>query len=127
MARSNGAGALTMMLMLAMPQAVCAPLKPHPAKMTGAQLVRDMLADPFADNVNYIRRERAMGYIDGVMDSSTGLQWCPVGKSVPHELNYLVVEEISGMPASKLNGNAAPLVLGTLTRLFPCKATGAKP
>ncbi len=127
MARPNGAGALTFMIMLAIAQTVSAQPKPSPAKMTGAQLVRDMLADPFIDDVNHIRRERAMGYIDGVMDSSTGQQWCPAGKSVPHELNYIVIEEISSMPAAKLDGNAAELVKSALARLFPCKTPGVKP
>ena len=127
MARPSGANALTFTIMLALAQIVSAQPKPYPAKMTGAQLVRDIFADPFVDDVNHIRRERAMGYIDGVMDSSAGLQWCPVGKSVPHELNYIVSEEISSMPVANLDGNAAELVLAALARLFPCKATGVKP
>jgi hypothetical protein len=126
MTQGNGSRALTLALMLAMAPALSAAPKPPQAKMTGAQLVRDMLADPFANDVNFVRRERAMGYIDGVMDSSIELQWCPAGKSVPHELNYIVTEEISGMPAAKLNGSAASLVRDALARLFPCRTTGAK-
>ena len=61
------------------------------------------------------------GYIDGVMDAGVGQRWCPAGKHIPHELNYLVVEEMSRMPTAKLNGNAAPLVFAALARLFPCK------
>lgn len=68
-----------------------------------------------------------MGYMDGVMDSSSGVRWCPAGKSVPHELNYLVIEKVSAMPAAQLNGNAAELVLVALAHLFPCRSTGAKP
>lgn len=116
-----------LMLAIAQTETASAKPKPYPAKMTGAQLVRDMLADPFVDDVNHIRRERAMGYIDGVTDSSTGLRWCPAGKSVPHEPNYIVIEEISSMPAADLDRNAAELVLDALARLFPCKASGVKP
>lgn len=127
MARHSGANALTFTIMLALAEIVSAQPKQYPAKMTGTQLVRDMLADPFVNDVNHIRRERAMGYIDGVMDSSAGLRWCPVGKSVPHELNYIVSEEISSMQAANLDRNAAELVLAALARLFPCKAAGVKP
>lgn len=117
-------------LLLMLPLFVCAvDVAPRTlrAKVTGADLVRDMLADPFVNDVNHIQRERAMGYIDGVMDSSSGVSWCPGGKAVPHEINYLVIEEMSSMPATKLRGNAAELVLSALARLFPCTPIGAKP
>ena len=126
MTRHSGMTALTFTIMLALAQIVSAQPKPYSVKMTGAQLVRDMLADPFVDDVNHIRRERAMGYIDGVMDSSAGLQWCPAGKSIPHELNYIVTEEISSLPTASLERNAAELVLGALSRLYPCNAAGVK-
>src|SRR5438128_1030154 len=122
MAQKRPGGSLALMLLLLVGHVGAAP-RQHRPQVTGAELVRDMLADPFADDANNIRRERAMGYIDGVMDAGAGLQWCPAGKAVPHELNYLVIEEISSMPAAKLNGNAATLVLGALARQFPCKIT----
>ncbi|WP_426195023.1 Rap1a/Tai family immunity protein [Massilia sp. DWR3-1-1] len=91
--------------------------------MTGQQLVRDMLADP-REGYNSIRRERAMGYIDGVMDATAGVQWCPAGKQVPHELNYLIVEGMSRLNAEQLKGGASPLVTDGLRRAYPC---GARP
>lgn len=121
------ASTLILVFLLAAAQLATAGARSHPAKMTGAQLVRDMMADPFVDDINHIRRERAMGYIDGVMDSSSGLRWCPAGKSIPHELNYLVTEDIASLPAARLKGSAAELVLDALGRMFPCKATGGTP
>jgi len=125
MAQNNRVKAIALTVLLAAAQANAAPPKPRPAQMTGTQLVSDMLADPFADKVNPVRRERAMGYIDGVMDSTIGIRWCPSGRPVPHELNYVVAEDMAGMPQAKLNSNAAVLVLAILERHYPCKSAGA--
>lgn len=94
------------------------------AHMTGAQLVRDMLTDPF-EGSNPVRRERAMGYIEGVADSSAGVRWCPNGKPVPHELPYVVIEEVEKMPPAHLVGDASVLVLAALAKLYPCRTGGA--
>jgi hypothetical protein len=96
------------------------------AQMTGAQLVRDMQADPSVGD-NPARRERAMGYIDGVMDASAGERWCPTGKTIPHELNYLVVEAVAAMPKTRQQGAAAALIQSVLAEKYPCKSHGAKP
>jgi len=93
--------------------------RPH---MSGVQLVRDMLADPM-EGLNSIRRERAMAYIDGVADASAGIRWCPAGKPVPHELPYVVVEEIDKMKGPH-DGDASALVLNALGKLFPCRHGG---
>jgi len=93
------------------------------AHMTGAQLVRDMQAEP-GEGLNSMRRERAMGYIVGVADASAGVRWCPAGKPMPHELPYAVVEEVAKMPA-QLAGDASALVLEALAKLYPCRPGGA--
>lgn len=115
--------ALTIQLVVGSVQA--APQQPR-AKVTGAALVRDMLARPKDDAINNFRRERAMGYIDGVMDAGVGHRWCPAGRQIPHELNYLVIEEMARLPAAALKGNAASLVAAALAREYPCKP-GATP
>lgn len=116
--------AIGLTLLLAAGQA--AATQQAPAQVTGTVLVRDMLASPRDDPLNNFRRERAMGYIDGVMDAEVGKRWCPAGKKVPHEMNYLVAEEMSRLPATKLNGNAAALVVVALAHLFPCKPGAAR-
>lgn len=103
-----------------------APPRPHYSHMTAEELVRDMLADPTPGHLNSVRRERAMGYIDGVMGAADGQQWCPRGKSVPHEMNYVIAEELSRLSKDKLKGDAAPSVLAVLARLYPCKPAGAR-
>lgn len=94
--------------------------------LTGEQFVRDMQADP-AVGRNSINRERAMGYMDGVMDASAGVRWCPAGKDVPHELNYVVTEDMQTLSPTRLKGGAAALMLEALGRRYPCAAAGAKP
>lgn len=96
---------------------------PYRAHMTGEQLVRDMLAAPDG-GLNSMRRERAMGYMDGVMDAAAGVRWCPAGQKVPHELNYVAAEEMQRLPPARLKEDAAALVLGVLGKLYPC---GSKP
>lgn len=91
------------------------------AHMTGEQLVRDMLAAPDG-GLNSMRRERAMGYIEGVMDAAAGQRWCPRGNAVPHELDYVVAEEMHSLPPAQLKGDAATLVLAVLAKLYPCGA-----
>jgi hypothetical protein len=92
---------------------------PYRAHMTGEQFVRDMLAAPDG-GLNSMRRERAMGYMDGVMDAAVGLRWCPAGAAVPHELNYVAAEEMQSLPPARLKGDAAALVLAVLAKLYPC-------
>lgn len=95
-------------------------------KMTGAQLVQDMLADPLMSG-NAVARERAMGYIDGIADLTVGVRWCPARQAVPHELNYIVAEEMKGLGAGRLKRDAAPLVLAILRKLYPCVDAGRQP
>jgi hypothetical protein len=95
--------------------------RPH---MNGAQLVRDVQAEP-GEGLNSIRRLQAISYINGVADASAGRSWCPAGKPVPHELPYLVAEELAKTP-DRLAGDASALIVAALAKLFPC-APGAAP
>lgn len=87
--------------------------------MTGEQFVRDMR--PLRDSdLASIRRERAMGYMDGVMDGTVGLLWCPAGQHVGHELSYLAAEQMETLPADQLKKGAAPLIVAALAKIYPC-------
>ena len=95
------------------------PRHPISPTLTGEKFVRDMLAAP--DNgAASMRRERAMGYMDGVMDGTAGLLWCPAGQHVGHELNYLAAEQMKSLPAEQLKKGAAPLVVAALAKIYPC-------
>ncbi|MFP5392126.1 MAG: Rap1a/Tai family immunity protein [Gammaproteobacteria bacterium] len=98
-------------------------LQAHAAPdISGANLARDMLADP-AKGANSMKRQWAMGYIEGVMSATTGQRWCP-GKTVPLELNYDVAEALTAMKPEQLKGSAAPLVIAILAERYPCKPNG---
>lgn len=99
------------------------PAAPYIPTLTGEKFVRDMLAAP--DNgAASMRRERAMGYMDGVMDGTAGLLWCPAGQHVGHELNYLAAEQMKSLPAEQLKKGAAPLVVAVLAKIYPCPTKG---
>jgi hypothetical protein len=108
---------------LALPALASAAAPSYRAHMTGAQLIHDMMAEP-GEGLNSFRRERAMGYIDGVADASAGLRWCPAGKPVPNELPYVVVEEME--KSARLDGDAAAQVLAVLGKLYPCRPGAAR-
>ncbi|MGF6274459.1 hypothetical protein ABIB38_002841 [Massilia sp. UYP11] len=96
---------------------------PYTPTLTGEKFVRDVLAAP--DNgAASMRRERAMGYMDGVMDGTVGLLWCPAGQHVGHELSYLAAEQMKSLPADQLKKGAAPLVVAALAKIYPCPVKG---
>lgn len=90
--------------------------------LTGEKFVRDMLAEPDGGAAS-VRRERAMGYMDGVMDGTADLLWCPAGQKVAHELSYVAAEEMKKLPADQLRKSAAPLAVAVLAKLYPCPAS----
>lgn len=115
--------ALALMTALLPAEVFAAPYTPI---FTGERFVRDMLAAP--DNgAASMRRERAMGYMDGVMDGTVGLLWCPSHQHVSHELNYLAAEQMQALPAAQLKKSAAPLALAILAERYPCPRKGRAP
>ena len=114
-------------LILAWPvSSAVAQASPHPPGMTGEQFVRDMRSLPESDLAS-IRRERAMGYMDGVLDGTVGVRWCPAGHHVAHELGYEAAEHMRRLPPAQLKGSAAALALSVVSRLYPCPHRGTKP
>ncbi|MGF6275572.1 hypothetical protein ABIB38_003971 [Massilia sp. UYP11] len=93
--------------------------------MTGEQFVRDMRPLPDSDLAT-IRRERAMGYMDGVLDGTVGVRWCPAGHHVAHELGYEAAGQMRRLPPEQLKGSAAELALAVVSKLYPCQKSGAK-
>lgn len=95
--------------------------------MTGTQLMHDLLAEPAASVGAGSRRERALGYVDGVLDAANGQQWCPSHKAPSHEIHYLVIEDLMRLAPGDLAGNAAALVTGTMASRYPCGAASSRP
>lgn len=99
---------------------------PYHPRLTGEQLVRNMMADP-AEGYNAVHRERAMGYIEGVMDSFVGTRWCPpAGRALPHELNYILIEEVTPLNNAQQKSDAAQVLVAALAKRYPCTGAGGK-
>ncbi|CAB3895257.1 hypothetical protein HGQ98_25030 [Achromobacter ruhlandii] len=63
----------------------------------------------------------AQAYILGIADQTQGTLWCTRSGVLPHELKDRVYTYLSELPASRLDGNAAPLVSEALRRSFACR------
>ncbi|WP_273028253.1 Rap1a/Tai family immunity protein [Massilia timonae] len=100
-----------------------APAAPYIPTLTGEQFVREMLT-ALDNGTASMRRERAMGYMDGVMDGTAGLLWCPAGKHVGNELSYLAAEKMKSLPAEQLKKGAAPLIVAALAKIYACPVKG---
>ena len=96
---------------------------PYIPTLTGEKFVRDMLAAP--DNgAASMRRERAMGYVDGIMYGTVGVLCCPAGQHVGHEISYLAAEQMESLPADQLKKGAAPLIVAALAKIYQCPTKG---
>jgi len=122
----NIVGALGALVLASSLPSTGAPAAAHPPAMTGEQFVRDMRPLPDSDLAS-IRRERAMGYMDGVLDGTVGVRWCPTGQHVAHELSYEAAEQMKRLPQEQLKGSAAALALSVVSRIYPCPRPGTKP
>ena len=91
--------------------------------MTGEQVLGKLLKEPSAE-IDYIERDMAHHYVNGVKDATQGTAWCFVGAVLPHELNIELAFAIKSTRTSgELKGNAAPLLLDELRKRYPCKST----
>ena len=96
---------------------------PYLPTVTGERFVHDMLATQDSDQAAF-RRERMIGYMDGVLDGTAGVRWCPAGSEVAHELSFVAAEEMKKLAPAQLKGSAASLILVVLSRLYPCSKLG---
>lgn len=90
--------------------------------MTGEQVVAKLLKVPVA-HLDYIERDMAHSYMNGIKDGTQGITWCFTGTILPHELNIELAGAIkAARTQAELKSNAAPLVLDELRRRYPCKS-----
>jgi hypothetical protein len=54
------------------------------------------------------------------------MRWYPAGQALPHELNYVVVEDMQRLRQEQLKGSAAALMLDALARRYPCASAGSR-
>lgn len=65
---------------------------------------------------------RAIVYIAGVADTTSGTRWCGAGTVLPHELADRVHSHLRTLASDRLKGSASSLVAEALAEAFPCRA-----
>lgn len=66
---------------------------------------------------------RAIAYIAGVADATSGTQWCGAGAVLPHELADRVYIHLRTLSSDRLKRSASSLVVEGLAEAFPCRAS----
>lgn len=120
---------LALLTILALP--LLAQAAPRSTAIDGDFLVGQYFGPPSKRHAplkgdDYLEKQAARGYVDGIKDLTEGERWCDPRNMPPHEIHSDVVQAISTLGAERRKTNAAVLVLETLVRLYPCKSTGAK-
>ncbi|WP_140718998.1 Rap1a/Tai family immunity protein [Pseudomonas sp. Hp2] len=64
---------------------------------------------------------RAMAYVYGVADITTGKAWCPPPRLAISELASLTYDYLAKLPAARLNDPASVVVVQALSAAHPCK------
>lgn len=100
---------------------------PYAYTLTGDRFVRMMSGAEPLDSHDYMLREKAYSYLDGVRDSAEGRDWCDVNQLKTPDLAYELANDIARLPAAERKKNASILLLDLLHRRFPCPTKGAKP
>lgn len=65
---------------------------------------------------------RAIAYITGVSDATSGTRWCGAGNILPHELVDRAYAYLRTLASDRLKGSASSLVVEGLAEAFPCRA-----
>jgi hypothetical protein len=98
---------------------------PSPYTLSGDQFVKMMApADP--TGYEYLQREKAYSYLDGMRDATEGSAWC----DLPHQLKttdlaYELADDLAKLPPIERKRNAAVLLLEQLKKRYPCRNGGA--
>lgn len=93
---------------------------PYPYTMSGDRFV-EMMRPPDLKGYEYLNREKAYSYLDGVRDSSEGRVWCDVDQLKTPDLAYEMAGLIAKMSATERKKNASLLLLELLKRTYPCR------
>jgi hypothetical protein len=97
---------------------------PYIPTLTGDQFVTMMDKSRPVTSANYLDRERAYSYLDGVRDGAEGREWCDVGQLKTHDLAQEMAGLIAKLPQADRKRNASTLLLEQLKRRYPCSVGG---
>lgn len=118
---------LTVLLALASISVRSFAAPPYAYTLTGDRFVRMMNGTEPLTGDDYILREKAYSYLDGVRDGAEGRDWCDVNQLKTPDLAYELAADIARLPAAERKKNASVLLIELLRRRFPCPAKGGKP
>ena len=107
-------------LLFALPLAASA--APYPFTLNGDQFLQ-MMSPANPTGYEYLQREKAYSYLDGLRDGTEGSAWC----DLPHQLKTPdlaseLADDIAKLPGVERKKNAAELLLQQLKRRYPCRA-----
>jgi hypothetical protein len=98
----------------------------YPYTLSGDRFVQ-MMSAPDPTGREYLQREKAYSYLDGVRDGAEGTAWC----DLPHQLKtpdlaYELADDIARLPPAERRQNAAVLLRQQLARRYPCRNGGKR-
>lgn len=88
--------------------------------MTADEVVRKLTTEPVAEQ-DFLQRDLANHYLNGIKDGTQGRDWCFKGTILPHELNLELAHAIKkSITLTRSNENAAPVFIEELKKRYPC-------
>ena len=88
--------------------------------MTVGEVVRKLTIEPRTEQ-EYLQRDLAHHYVNGIKDGTQGTLWCFKGEILPHELNLELAHAIKrSSTTAQLQANAAPAFIDELRKRYPC-------
>jgi len=88
--------------------------------MAAGELVRKLTAEPVSEQ-DFLQRELANHYLNGIKDGSQGKDWCFKEPILPHELNLELAHAIKkSLSSARSKENAAPVFIAELKKRYPC-------
>jgi hypothetical protein len=93
---------------------------PYSHTLNGDRFVQLMRKPEPLSSYDYMQREKAYSYVDGVRDAAEGRVWCDAYRVKTPDLAYDLSDEIAKLPETERKKNAAVLILEQLQKRFPC-------
>jgi hypothetical protein len=92
---------------------------------TVENVVRDLRPTPEANEprrtpAEFLRYQKAQGFIDGVKDATEGTFWCYDRITAPVELDSELYHQLKQLPAPQQKQRAGAVILDLLKFKYPC-------
>jgi len=94
--------------------------------LTGEQFIAAIIHNKVPTGNDYVEREKAYGYLDGLRDYTEGRDWCDVDQLKTHDLAQALAIKLRSLAPADLKRNASRLLLEQLGRMHPCPRGSAQ-